>query len=280
MLERAVRGPPVDAEALLLLGRAYKAEGRFHESEAALQKAINLRPDYWEGHQELAFLYLGSGRYDETANSFRTAIHCAPLNDGLYTNLGIVYYNLGRYDDARGAFESSLDLNPDNNYWAVTNLGTLYFEEARFAEAAAMFERSLALHDEDYRVWGNLGHCYAVSADPSRAEKPFSRALELAEQQLEHDPDNAETLTDMASYHAILRNRTRGLDCLERAIAINPSDPDIWAVIGEVYEEALDWVGRALESGIPSSRFESRPSLRSLVADRRYQETAAKVMSQ
>ena len=276
LFEQATSGPQVDAEALLRLGRLYRSESRFAEGEARLQKAINLRPDYWEGYQELAFLFMFSGRYDEAANSFRTAIRCAPDNDGLYTNLGIIYYNLGRYEDARTAFQSSLDLNPDDNYWAVTNLGTLDFEQARFAEAAEMFERSVALNASDYRVWGNLGHCYAVSADPSRAQEPFNRALELAERQLERDPDNAETLADVASYHAILGNRSRGLAVLGQAIATDPHDPDIWAVIGEAYEDlgerdlALEWIAKAVAAGIPPARFESHPSLRGLVRDPRF----------
>jgi serine/threonine-protein kinase len=277
-LEAAAASAPADAEIQVQLAKAYDAAGRALDAEAAFQRAINLRPGYWEGHHHLGMYHLLAGQYVEAANAFRAAIACAPLYYGNYTNLGMVYYQMDRHDAAQRMFERSFELKPEGNWVAVANLGTIYFDQARFDQAAEMYTRAVQLNDRDYRAWGNLGHCYAVSAQPERAEAPLRRAIELGLVRIESDPDNAATLADVAGYHSVLGQRSRGLALLERAVATEPTDPEVAARIGETYEDlgdrenALRWVEVALRGDVPPSRFENRPSLRTLVNDERYRQ--------
>lgn len=275
--QRAVEQRPDDAEFLLRLGRDLQDIDRFEAAERAFQGAIDRRPDFWEGHHYLGYLEYVRGNYQATANAWRAAARCAPRRASLFSNLGAVFHALDRRDEARRMLERAVDLSGGSDYAALANLGTLYFEDARYAESASILERALELDDGDYQVWGGLAWSYASGVDAAKAEGPFRKAAELAAAELARTPGDAVLAASLAGYCGMLGETERGLELIETAVRLQPQDPIAIATIGETLEDlgdrerALEWIGRALRRGVPRSRFESRPSLRGLVADERYQ---------
>ena len=264
------------AEAYLELGRLCQKLGRLDDAERAYQRAIYLRSGFWPAHHRLGRLYQIQNRNDAAVAQFRTVVDLAPHNILGYNNLGASFYFLGRYEDAQRTWERSAEIQP--NYIALSNLGALHFQASRFADAAKSFEEALGQKDDDYTVWGNLAYAYRYGAAEEQAEPCFRRAAELAEEALQQTPNDSYLLTRLAGYLAMLSQRQRGLELLALAVRQNPTDPQLFADIGEDYEDlgmrdlALQWIARALEGGVPRSRFEARPTLRDLVADDRYQD--------
>jgi len=181
-------------------------------------------------------------------------------------------------EESRLTFERSVEVKPDGNYFAFGNLGTLHFNAARFADAIDAYEKALSIRDTDYLYWGNLAFAYAFGAEPEKARAPFERAIELAEEKRADEPENVELLSRLAGYYAMVDQPETSRSLLEKVIDLQPDDPQVFSKIGETYEDlddrdaALRWIGRAIEGGIPPNLFESRPMLRDLVADPRYQE--------
>jgi tetratricopeptide (TPR) repeat protein/predicted Ser/Thr protein kinase len=277
-LEQAVRLAPSSAAMHLELAHLYQVAKRFGEAEQEFERAIFLRPGYWLPHHLLAQLYREQGKYEAAANQDREAVACAPQLTRNYNNLGAMYFYLGRFDDARDVFERSLAIEPSRS--ALSNLGTLYFESTRYADAATMYERALKLDDTRYLTWGNLAYTYKFGVAPDKAEGCFRRAVELGEKAREASPRDPRVLADLASYYAMLDQRERGLVLLEQALAENPKESQLIALVAETFEDlgdrnrALDWVARSFEAGVSPSRFEGRPTLRGLVADERYRRLA------
>ena len=271
------------AEAFLELGQLCQKLGRLGDAERAYQRAIYLRNGFWPAHHRLGRLYQIQNRNDAAVAQFRTVVDLAPLNILGYNNLGASYYFLGRYEDAQRAWERSSEVQP--NYVALSNLGALHFQESRFADAAKLFEQALALRDDDYTVWGNLAYAYRYGAAPERAESCFRKAAELAEEARQQTPKDPYVLTKLSGYLAMLDQKDRGLEVLGQAVRQHPTDPQLFADIGEAYEDlgrrelSLEWVARALQGGVPRSRFEARPTLRELVSDDRYRRLVANLGS-
>jgi len=277
-LEEATRVAVASGETHLSLGHAYHSVGRFDDARRAYERSINCRPGFWRGHYWLGALYLATGDYDGTANQFRQVIQCAPSYPNGYNNLGGVLHTVGRIHQAREMYERSIEVEPLDNYSAFSNLGTLYFEAAQYANAAAMFERALEQDDTQYLMWGNLGWAYAFGVASDRAEAQFRRALELGEGELARQPDDADLLSELAGYYAMIGDQDRALEHQESAIEKDPTDPLVLASIGENFEKlgdrdrALHWIEKAIRAGYPPHRFEERPAMGGLIADERYQE--------
>ncbi len=275
-LDRAVAMAPESGEAYQELGFALQRAGRVADAENAFQRSINIRPGYLVGPDSLGRLYMGDGRYDAAANCFRQVVACAPLNKIGYNLLGAIQYLQDDLEAALTTFQRSIEADPADNYFAYANLGTLNFNAARFADAIFAYEQALAVSDENYLVWGNLAFSYAFGAEPEKAREPFDRAIELAERARESDPENSELLADLAGFYAMVDEPEESRTLLEMVIASEPRDPQVFTTVGETFEDlndreaALEWIGRALDGGIPPAFFESRLMLRDLIADPRY----------
>jgi serine/threonine-protein kinase len=274
-LEGATRVAPESAEAHLKLAMGYQEMGRDEDSERHFQRAIFLRPGFWEANHRLARLYISQGKYDAAATQYREVISFAPELTRGYNNLGAMLSYLGHTGEARDVFERSIAIEPSRS--ALSNLGTLYFDDKRYADAAAMFERALEEDDGVYYTWGNLAYAYKFGPAPEKAEGCFRKAIELAETIRESEPRDWWALTDLAGYYAMLDDRETGFALIEQVVAEPQQEPQLIAHIAETFEDlgdrdqALEWVARAFDAGLSSERFDERPTLRELVADERYQ---------
>lgn len=278
--EKAVQLEPNDAEAHLELGRSYQALGRLDNAQEQFHRTIYLRPGYWPAHHWLALLYLVQGNYEAAATEFRHVVESAPMSYKGYNNLANVYDKLGRKSESLAALQRSVELEPANNPVAFVNLGKLYFDDARFADAADVFERALAIRPNSYLTWGNLAYSYASGVDPPRTEEAARTAIEQAEKELAGKPNDPTLLCYLAGYHALVGERDKGIEFLDRAMEAAPQDPTVISSIAGTWEDlgerdrALEWVERAFQRGVLPSRFEDRPMLRGLIADERYRKLA------
>ena len=82
-------------DALAGLGRAYEHAGRIADAEAAYKKAAALRPDYWDGYNNLGNFLDRHQKYQEAIGAYRQAIELTPDNAEVYMNLGNTYLDLG-----------------------------------------------------------------------------------------------------------------------------------------------------------------------------------------
>jgi len=265
----------------LVLGASATEAGAFEEAEKALQTAINLRPDSYDGYKELAYLYYTMNSFDAATNQFRNAVRAAPENSSAHVNLGAVLYFQDRRDEAMEAFENALALGP--NTAAYSNLGTLYFEEARFGDATEMFESAVEIAGEDisadqYNLVANLASAQYWSGEREKARASFKQAIELGESFLEEDSNNQALMADLASYYGMVGEPDRGIELLEVVTLQEILDPYLMGTIAESYEDlgkrdlAVEWIGTALNSGLTEDWIKRRPSFNNLRQDDRYMD--------
>jgi serine/threonine-protein kinase len=273
-LEKGLLAAPGDADLCLDLAEAYRQAGRLDDAEARIRRAIYLRPSYWVGYDRLAKLLLSQGDLEGAAIEFGHIIECVPEYALGYVKLAGVYMYLERPEAAQALLERSLEI--ETTSFALTNLGTIHFDASRFAEAAEYYRRSIELTADDYELWGNLGYALRFSVGPEQAESAFRQAVDLAEARLADQPDDQGLSVTLAGYHAILGQRERGFELIERVLAVEPTNPLIIQQIAEVFEDlgdrerALEWVERSFDAGVSPERFEGRPTLHRLVADERF----------
>jgi tetratricopeptide (TPR) repeat protein/TolB-like protein len=205
---------------------AYVKLGNHAAAEAAYQKAVSLRPNYWGVYSWLGTFYYSQARYSEAITQFKKVVELAPGNYRGYSNLGGMYVAQGRYSESLAPLNMSIEIRP--NLEAFNNLGNAYYELRRFTDAADAFQRGLNLDDSDWLLWGNLGDSlYWSGGQRARAIVAYENAIKRAAKRLEVNPKDAMVLAYSADYKAMSGHHADAVQKIERALALAPADGEI-----------------------------------------------------
>lgn len=256
-------------EAYFGLAEAYEKLGHLAEAEKLYKQAITVRPAYWATYNWLGNFYMAHARYDEAAAMFTQVTSLAPDSFIGFSNLGGVRVLQGKYAEAIPIFERSLSIRP--TALAFSNLGTALFQMRRYAESAANFEQAVKLDSKNYELWGNLGDAYYwTPGRRSEAASAYNTAITLAEENLRHNPRDAQLLAYLGQYHAMRGERKPALDKINAALHLQPQSPDVLVTAAIVYQQlgdsnrALNNLEKASSLGIAPETLRDTPNFSAL----------------
>lgn len=273
---RALEMDPLNLEGHTGLGEALEALGRLTDSENAYKALVGLWPGYLVPYSHLAAFYLRQGRYQEAEPMFRKVVELAPENAAGYQNLGGLYHMLGRAGEAAAALKRAIAIQPTAP--GYTNLGTLYFFQGRYSDAVPLMEKAVEMEPNDWVYWGNLGDAYRWTPDfRRRAPAAYARAIQLAAQQPNINPNDGGLHSTLALYRAKLGDASKALGEIAEARRLAPMNSRVLFKAALVYEitgkreQALNALDLALQGGYSRDEVRSEPELAELRKDPRYQ---------
>ena len=154
-LRRALDIKPGFPAAQNNLGLLLKEQGRLDEAEAAFRNALTLAPNLAEVHNNLASLLLRRGALGEAEASCRRALDLTPHSAEAWNNLGAVLKEQLRLDEAGADFCRALELDPDNAE-AHNNLGAVLRDQNQLDWSVSCFRRALAIEGDYAEAHYNL----------------------------------------------------------------------------------------------------------------------------
>jgi len=156
----ATDAPDGDARALYERGVDAYRDDRDQEAAEALQKAVELDPDFAEAHYRLGLALRATDRKDESDKAFADAVKAYekltrqdPKNADAYYFLGLCYEKLGKYEDAARALRDSVRNlsetaeNRDDKYY---ELAIVQYKLAQYDEAVAALNKALEINPNNY----------------------------------------------------------------------------------------------------------------------------------
>ena len=271
--QQAVQLDPTNDAAYWHLAEAYQNLNQLDKAEETYKRRISVRPTYWRGYSALGVFYFGQAEYEKAQAMFEKAASLRPNDYNDYTNLGAALLYEGKDDEATRALETSIAIRPSQ--WAYVNLGAAYLGLRKFDQSAKNTQEALKLDDNDYQTWGNLGDAYFFGGDKSKASGPYTKAISLAEEKLKVNPRDTDVLSDLARYWAILGDRTKALNYLDRSL-VGKKDKELIFSAALVYNQlretgpALEWLGKALAAGYSKAVVSATPDFDNLHDNPRY----------
>jgi Flp pilus assembly protein TadD len=249
-----------------------------------LQEAIALRPLYWAGYKRLGWFYDRHGRDDQAVQQFRLVVDLAPDNFSGYSNLGGAYLLQGKYAEAIAALERSIAIRQTPS--AMSNLGVAYFYQHRYEDAARIYELAERMTPNNCIVLGNLGEAYGQVPGKQEASRAnYTRALELAEQQLAVNANDGEARSYAALYAARLGQQAKAEEHRKAALRLSPTDPQIRKnsalVLAQLNQDsrALAELQHAVAQGLPAAEIVNDPAWRRFSSRPRYVAIVARARS-
>jgi len=167
-----------DPDGFLTLGRLLREASKPEQAEAALQKALALRPNHAETHYELGRVAVVKRDGQTAERMFRRCIALDPKHVGARSQLGILLAQRGLVREPTRWLSEAVELAPDmpdTHY----NLAIILQGQGKVDQAMASFGKALALRPDHARAHFHLGQLLAARNDPAQAAAHFRKALAI-----------------------------------------------------------------------------------------------------
>jgi tetratricopeptide (TPR) repeat protein len=260
---------------------------RYDRAADDSRKAIQLKPDHWQGYVHLAQALEGRGKVKEAVRQFDNAVALAPRLAALYrararlhrknhepaaalndldqaisrevpgrasrllaedhVERGRILETVGQPEAAVRAYAGALALEP-NQATALRLQAKVLLDLHRYEEAARALDQYVRTGQPSAEVFRARGLVRARQNHFAGAVEDFTRALEL-------EPDHAETLAYRGWAHLMIASPRRALADFEEALGLDPDNAEGYAgrgnarvQLGQVHAAVAD-ADQALRRG-------------------------------
>lgn len=280
-----------DAYNLYLMARNYWITGNWgdvRQLELVIRlcnRAIEIDPHYAKAWGLLSIVrsilhFTFAKGDDDGLEAAERALALDPTVAGAYVVKARYHYEQGHFDEADRALEQALRLDPDS--WEINReAGRIYYFQRRFPEAIRHYERSVEITENDYHSWGMLCSAYRAVGDEKGVGHAASMSAAQAERVVSGDPTNGAALGMGAYALAVLGERQRAKEWIDRSLLISPDNlfmrynfACITASEMKDMEAAMELLEPTFDILTPSSlkAFEADPDLDGLRDHPRYQQ--------
>ncbi len=180
--EATVRIRPGDVFTLRLLAENYRRLGDANGAAGALERVLELDPNYYDGWVQLGSHYLALGQSDKAAGALQHALEIQPGSAQALTELGDTYAQANQVEQAVLHYRKALDIEP-RDFRTRLALGDVLLGARRPKEALA---EAQAILDADTKNPGGLD----LKGRALRELRDFVGALAAADAILAQDPRN------------------------------------------------------------------------------------------
>ncbi len=204
---------PDETETLYLLAVASRYSGDLNEAGSALDRLLDIKPDYGRAYQELGHLLRQAGDDGEAAAAYRRAVHYNPALVAAWRELGRIQNRTG---DLKGAEISDSQVVTLESFAPPLVAVQSFLHEGRLGKAEELVRAILnadPANVEGMRLLAAIGVAMKVLDD----------AEFLLESALEFEPDNLRVKVD---YCDVLHKRQKFDRALATAEELTAKDPD------------------------------------------------------
>ena len=216
---QAVKLEPDLAEAYAALGSVRGEQFRWQEAEAALQRAIELGPNYPPAHHWYALHLVSLGDFDRALEQMRQALDEDPLSVAMRAALGFVNYMNRDYTAAITQYQRALEVE-NNLGWLYMNLAIAYLGAGQPDKALEQLEKASAAGESETNLKPLRASVYAHAGRIAEARELLASAVTAA-------PGLS---TEHAAAWVALEEDSTAFDWLERAVALREHDVHYLAV--------------------------------------------------
>ena len=176
------------------------------EAEKEFTQAVKLNPNSSDAHMWRGVFFAQMGRSNEAISEIKLAETLDPLSLAVHVNAGWVYYLARRNEEAVQEWRKILDIDP---HFTVTH-GSIWIAYVKQAEMGTIL-RPASSPDADALQLAAITGRQAVNGNRGEAERLLSRLDSISKR-------HYVCPYEMATAHAILGNKDKALDWLNRGI--------------------------------------------------------------
>lgn len=225
-------GDSVSAEAKAdghyLVGTSAFLKGDFAAAHAAFGEVRKLKPDDPRLPAAEGELALAEGNLTEATRLFEEAARREPRRATNFSRLGYLYVLQGQAEKARPALDKAIDLNP-HDFNALEAYGDLEVKGGTLDEAVIRYMAAA-----EAASGGDRGDLVLKATAALTRAGQGARAPALLEDALKRGIESAALWSELGDVRVSAGDLPAALEAYEKAAALDPKDPTLWELAGEV----------------------------------------------
>lgn len=234
--KQAIEIDPRYAVAQARLAWAYLRSYGLHRDPAALtlaglncKSAIQLDPNLVDAHLGLFSVYRQTGDDEGATREMSKALSLDPSNEHTLTYQADFYASANQWDKAEETFNRVLQLRP--NYWLAHNeWGAVLEDEGKYPQALMEYRSASLLAPTNAFALKNVGSVYLRLGKLPEALKCLNSSYQM-------NPDDKAALA-LAETFRLQQKYPEAINYAEKAVKLNPNEPNHWLELGDVYSAA------------------------------------------
>jgi Flp pilus assembly protein TadD len=121
-----------------------RGDGRYEDAIGHISKALQIKPDYADGHYNMGVVLAYQGKYSQAVRHFLKAIEIKPRFADAHVNLGVTRCRQGDFVGAIGDYTKALQIQPSSAQ-THNNMGVALARLGRTQEAIKHFSEALRI---------------------------------------------------------------------------------------------------------------------------------------
>lgn len=207
---RALQLDPSLAEPHTTLGMvAFAYDWNWKTADQELKRALELNPNYSDGHQMYSYYLTAMRRFDESFAHMHRALELDPTSLSKVLGVGEILNYMGRTDEAIRQYRKGLEMDPNSGFahWA---LGNVYVQRRMYDDAIAEYKKAIPLSGSSPDEPATLAFAYAKSGRKKQA-------LEVIEELKRRSKSTYVPATLIAATYAALDDHSEVVKWLNQA---------------------------------------------------------------
>jgi tetratricopeptide (TPR) repeat protein len=256
--EIASDGEPQNPALHLAIASTFMELQRLDDAQAAIDRALDLAPDWEAAHFELGKLCLRREDTERAAIAFAEAGHQMPSFSAAFANFGAALGELDHPQEALKALRQALEYDA-NGYPILNNIGVVSREIGLLTDAEAAFRQVIDLAPDFVFGHYNLGHTLFLQGRFAEAREAYERGLERDPQKNARQAARAAVIKaatgDAAAAIAQLDDMIAGVPSEMREELLGEAESTLEALaslpeIGDAVERVLEFVREAMKKAL------------------------------
>jgi adenylate cyclase len=128
-----------------------------------------------------------------------------------------------QFDAAAAEMETAIRLGPES--WSVNKeAGRFYLMQRDLGTATRHYEKAVEIMDTDFHAWAMLATCYQATGESAKRREAAKKMVSEAQRAIQQDPSNGAALGILAGGYALLGEREKAREWIDRALLIDPDN--------------------------------------------------------
>jgi len=228
-----------DIKSNFLRAVQLQQNNQFNDAESIYRKILEVNKTHIGAQTMLGMICIQSDRDHEGILLLESSLLIDPKQFWAHNSLGIGFLNIHQYENACTSFNIAISIEP-NFIEAYFNLAKALKSLERYDEAISNYSKCQSLNSNYADAYNNRGLIYLEnSRAPEKALIDFQNFLKIL-------PNAWNGFYNIANCYAKLNKHKDAIKNYNKALQLNPDNPDIHLRRGGVYKELKQYIN-ALE---------------------------------